>query len=482
MRSYQEPPTSAEDEPKLPSSLDVTSIAPDERGFRARAAGLLRDVANDLKRDEVTAARELNLGPTVLENLLRGDAPFDWAVAKRIAITWPVNERDLVPMRNDTDRGRVLFRQADSVASARRLKRGGAAYYEYRDTAMSTLASFRPEWIRMLVTVEDDDPDNPAVQWNEGHLLYQFTYFVGPVNYYYEHEGVRHCVKMNTGDSVWGRPYVPHTFTSRSATEPAFILALTYGAELAGDAHHEVAALGPATASALALPASTRAAVARVLGDFLNAVAMPIEALAASCGLSADLLRDVLAAERDLDVGEAQHVANALGLHVRELLVPNCATEGARVLRRDEAPSWKYPADRPDYDVSRLAGDSFHPHVNGLEVKPLRSAPDRASWLATNQHQYFNCLEGEAELRWVYEGTEYADRLEQGDSLYIAPCVPTSFTRGANEQAGKTTLICLRAGGKVSLDTRLALGALDEQGLRRFTKEDRRWYRGNVPK
>ena len=50
---------------------------------------------------------------------------------------------------------------------------------------MSRLGPFRPEWIKELRHVEDNDPHNPDVQFNNGHLMMQTTLFVGPVNFYY---------------------------------------------------------------------------------------------------------------------------------------------------------------------------------------------------------------------------------------------------------------------------------------------------------
>ena len=73
----------------------------------------------------------------------------------------------------------------DSEKSKRIMHRAGKPYYEYRDTAMSKVAPFRPEWIMELCSVNDNDPENSKVlQWNNGHFMHQFTYFIGNVNFY----------------------------------------------------------------------------------------------------------------------------------------------------------------------------------------------------------------------------------------------------------------------------------------------------------
>ena len=63
--------------------------------------------------------------------------------------------------------------------------RGGSPYYLYKDTVMSKISPFRPEWIQQLKVVEDLNPENNKVKFNNGHFLHQFTYFIGPVNFYY---------------------------------------------------------------------------------------------------------------------------------------------------------------------------------------------------------------------------------------------------------------------------------------------------------
>ena len=94
------------------------------------------------------------------------------------------------------------------------MERAGKPYYEYRDTAMSRLASFRPEWIKELCEVTDDDPANPEIQWNNGHFLHQFTYFIGDVNFYYYEGREKRVACMGTGDTMYITPFIPHSFAT----------------------------------------------------------------------------------------------------------------------------------------------------------------------------------------------------------------------------------------------------------------------------
>lgn len=294
-------------------------------GYRQRAAALLRSAANDLKRDELTAARELGLTAADYQRALAGAAEPDWSLLRRASRNWPVNERDLLPLHDDVPHGALIHRLADSVASERVLQRRGVDYYRYRDTAMARVASFRPEHIRMLRVVADNDPDNPAVEWNSGHLLYQCTYFVGPVNYYYSWQGSCHCVPMTTGDSVWGVPFAPHSFTSRDAGQDAYILALTYGGDLLGDSQAELAVLGPDGAARLALPGQESEAA--TLRSLMRAKLVSQAELVARTGIDPIRFSQLHAGETTPSWDERDALAEALGVSLRDLLPPRTSVQ-----------------------------------------------------------------------------------------------------------------------------------------------------------
>ncbi|MGW4562795.1 hypothetical protein ACWEN3_10415 [Streptomyces sp. NPDC004561] len=449
----------------------------DEEGFRARAGALLRGAANDLKRNTEAAAADLGLPVDAYLDQVEGRRPFSVDLAHRAAAVWPLNERDLIPLRNDCPDGVRVHRAEDSVASARIFQRGGIDYYEYRDTAMSRLASFRPEWIKMLSVVDDDDPRHPNVHWNNGHLLYQFTYFVGPVNYYYRWAGRDHVLRMNTGDSIWGLPFSPHTFTSRDAGQDAYILALTYGGELMGDAQHELSALGTEAAERFAFDAADpRAAHAALLASVLDAAALPADRLAADAGLDAARVQDLLAG-RDLPSGrETEAMAAALGVSPRDLLpVVDDTRDGVRYRPAEGSREWSYPSGaRESYRIRELAGSRLHPHSRALEITPgAGPAPEP---LRTYQHQYlYNVGAGPVRMTWRYRDEAFETVLEPGDSAYVTPFVRTAFTQ-RDPQGAPGRVHALRIGGRVTTEGRAALGAMYPGSLRRYLNEDRQWY------
>ncbi|MFH9942123.1 helix-turn-helix domain-containing protein [Streptomyces murinus] len=449
-----------------------------EDDFHRRAGALLRAAANDLKRDDENAERELALEQGSFAEYTAGTRPVTWDLMRRAAEVWPLNERDLLPGHDDCPAGLRITRHKESVASGRALSRGGEPYYEYRDTAMSRIASYRPEWIRMLRVVEDDDPDNPLVQWNRGHLLYQFTYFIGPVNYYYRWNGVSHCVPMNTGDSVWGLPFAPHSFASRSKTEPACILALTYGGSLLGDAQRELAVLGNATTRALAVPLDGAARrPGAMIRSFMDAGAVTVAELADRTGLTRERAEELAGGDVPPDPEELDLLAAALGVSVRDLLPPRTGTaDGVSLRYARDARSWVWPDEgAPAYRMTRLAGDPLHPHTSALRVDVLADTADRSAPLTTYQHQYLYVLGAEpVSLSWEFGGRRVEETLAPGDSAYVRPQVPITFA--AAEEGRRAQILLLRISGSVTPEVRYAVGTMAAGGVDRYVAEDRLWY------
>ena len=178
--------------------------------------------ANDLKRKAGELAKEIGFNQAKVETVMRGEGPVSGGqeTLRRMAEIYPISLSDICLDKDDTNEGVIICRSEESEASLRVFERKNKAgeqapYYEIRDTAMSRRGPYKPEWIREIWLVEDDDPDNPDVAYNNGHLMHQFTFFIGPVNFYFEETGQRHCREMETGSSCYITPFVPHSFTSR---------------------------------------------------------------------------------------------------------------------------------------------------------------------------------------------------------------------------------------------------------------------------
>lgn len=455
----------------------------DDVGYRTRAAVTLRGILNDLKRNEAVAARELGVDPGVLERVLAGQAPVPAELIERAVRTWPVNERDFFPLHDDAPGGVIVMRAAESAASARVLQRGGVDYYEYRDTAMSRVSSIRPEWIAMLQVVDDADPDNPLVRWNNGHFLYQFTYFVGEVNYYYAWGGKRSCVPMRTGDSVFGLPYARHSFAARRKDAPALILALTYGGKLGGDAQHELSTLGPDAAEAALLPlGDARRTLAAKLRELMANGSLSAERLAAQSGLAPERLAALLHAAADASGAETEALARALRVPARELeprLLEPDVRDGVRVVRAAEAPVWPFPsAERPAYEVRELAGSRVTPYARSIELRALPHAAQDAPELEVGLHQYGYVVgTSPVLLRWRRpDGTAAERLLEPDDSFFVKPFVPCAFAPAGGRDAADARVVLLRVGGKLVGDATVEASQIGAAALRRLVAETGMWY------
>ena len=184
----------------------------------------IRCELNDLKRTTESAASELQIPLKELKDIIDGkkDEETTFRLIERLSKIYPIDGKDLYLLMDDTINGIRYMSASKSYASRRIFKRRNRfgelkPYYEYRDTAMSRLCLFKPEWISMLREVENDDPNNPDMVLNKGHNLHQNTLFVGPVNFYWEDiNGIKHCSQMETRDSNYITPFIKHSFTKRN--------------------------------------------------------------------------------------------------------------------------------------------------------------------------------------------------------------------------------------------------------------------------
>jgi methylphosphonate synthase len=447
--------------------------------YLQRAGATFRTLINDLKRNEEAAARELGVDVSVIRAVIAGERPLTPALIEKSVALWPVNERDFFPIHDDTSDGVLIMRRRESEASSRVFQRAGSDYYEYRDTAMSRAAMIRPEWIRMLRVVADNDPENPAVQWNNGHFLYQFTYFVGEVNYYYEWKGRKHCAPMVTGDSVFGLPFARHSFASRNPDSRALILALTYGGRLMGDGQHELGVLGEEAACKYVLPLEDPGgAQAALLRLHMTNGSYTTDYLAAASGVGRERLERALGGE-GLEAEELAAVADALRVPVRELAAcASDATDGVRIVRRADAPAWFLPdEERPCYRVRELAASRVTPYTKSLELEVY---PDAGAWrpLATGLHEYgYNQGGAPVALVWECEGGERREVIEPDDSFYVKPHVTHRFEPADGSAPTATpSLLLLRVGGKVVGDAALEVSIIGRESLRRVVAETTCWY------
>ena len=437
------------------------------------AAENFRGLLNDLKRRPQDAARELGTSVDEITAILEGHTAIRPELVRRATEIWPVNERDFYLLRDDCPNGVRIMRAEESKASSRIMARAGKPYYDYRDTAMSSVAQFRPEWIQELCVVTDNDPDNPAVQWNNGHFLHQFTYFVGPVNFYYKGaDGKKAVAVMNTGDSMYITPFTPHSFTTRAnpSNELGLILALTYGASLAGEAHQELAVLGTELASGFAMDYSSPAkAAGELLRAHRNACTMSVAELASRSGIEAAQISRFENGGATPSPEEYERFAEALAVDLRDLLPPDAVADKVVVRHHNEGRCWTYPDEDVRYQIVELASTRSLPWSKGLEIT-LRHTQSADLDLQVGLHQYgYNLGDHDVTLLWSLNGVAHHDVLRPGDSFYMKPFVKHAF-RGVGQ------VLSLRIGGRLAGQAQRELSNLSAEHLSRVMSETEQWF------
>ena len=275
-------------------------------------------ILNDIKRRPEDAANELNVPLEEIDAIISGKKPIPHEIIEKAAKIWPVNARDFFIIRDDCPIGVKIMTAEESKKTSRIMNRAGKPYYEYRDTAMSTTAPLRPEWILELCYVDDNDPSNSAVQWNNGHFMHQFTYFIGEVNFYYRSQnGEKKVAVMNTGDSMYITPFTPHTFTTRKgAKQNGLILALTYGSKLTGDIQQEMSALSVSLGSEFALDFSTKQNATASLIQFHRDIAnLSLDEMSKRTGILKSQLEEFEKAINIPTMNQIEKIAQSIGVN-----------------------------------------------------------------------------------------------------------------------------------------------------------------------
>jgi len=329
-------------------------------------------ILNDLKRRPEDAAVELGVSIEEINSIISGKMKISSAIVNRAIKIWSINARDFYIIYDDCPNGVKIMRFEESEKSSRIMTRAGKPYYEYRDTAMSTMAPFRPEWIMELCYVDDNKPDNPDAQWNNGHFMHQFTYFIGEVNFYFKgSNGEKKVAVMNTGDSMYITPFVSHTFTTRrGAKQKGLILALTYGSKLTGDIQQELSCISTKLGPEYALDFSKKeTAIASILKYFIDISNLSINELSQRTNLSRARLANFQNGNVTPTDSELKQLAIALNVNTRDLMPNDKIEEKVIISYHDEGKKWFYPEDTKAYELVELASPTVTPYSKAFEIR-----------------------------------------------------------------------------------------------------------------
>mgnify|MGYP000344868944 FL=1 len=428
-------------------------------------------ILNDIKRRPEDAARELEVSLDEINSILSGKKELSADIIEKATKIWPVNARDFYIIHDDCPQGIKIMRSEESKQSSRIMERAGHPYYEYRDTAMSKTAPFRPEWIMELCSVDDNDPRNKLVQWNNGHFMHQFTYFIGEVNFYYiDSDGEKKVAVMNTGDSMYITPFVSHSFASRNgAKQPGLILALTYGNKITGDIQQELSTLLN-LGQEFALDFSTvEKSTSALLKYFREISSLSLDEISKRANIPTNKIVEFESGKTTPSNSDLQKLAEALTANLRDLL-PNDKTENKVIVKHhDEGKKWFYPNQTRAYEFVELANTTILPYSKSFEIK-INNVDNNELDLRAGLHQYvYNIGNNTITINWILDGQIFSEKIHPNDSLCIKPFVEHNFR-------GEGKLLVLRIGGKIVGDSQRELSFVGKENTKRAISETMQWF------
>jgi len=429
-------------------------------------------ILNDIKRRPADAARELGVSLDEIQLIIDGKKKMSHELIERAIDVWPVNARDFFIIHDDCPLGIKMMSSEESEKSSRIMDRAGKPYYEYRDTAMSTNAPFRPEWIMELCHIDNNDPNNPNAQWNNGHFMHQFTYFIGEVNFYYKiPNGERKVAVMNTGDSMYITPFVAHTFTTRKGSKQnGLILALTYGSKLTGDIQQELSSLSTELGSNFALDFSSKEnAISSLLNYHRISASISVDELSKRADIPSQKLIDFEEGKQIPTNEEFSKLALGLKINVRDLLPNDKIEEKVIVKHHYEGKKWYFPSTTKVYEFLELASTTALPSSKAYEVN-INNNDDTTLDLSIGLHQYvYNIGDTNILINWNFENKNYQEIIHPGDSLYVKPFLNHNFR-------GEGKILILRIGGKIVGDSQRELSFIGKDSAKRAISETIQWF------
>ena len=428
-------------------------------------------ILNDLKRRPEDAAAELGISLEELTQIIDGKKTLSQEIIEKAVKIWPVNISDFYIIYDDTPTGVKLMSAEESKMSSRIMNRSGKPYYEYRDTVMSSIAPFRPEWIMELCQVEDNNSENTDAKWNNGHFMHQFTYFIGDVNFYYLDENNKKQVSiMKTGDSMYISPFVPHTFTSRNKQSNGLILALTYGNKLTGDVKQELSGLSTEAGSQFSLDFSTKEKSSAALLKFHREIlSLPINEVSIRTKIPTDTILELENAKRLPTQDEIILLARSYNVNSRELMADDKIEKKVVVKPYNECKKWYYPENSKIYEFVELTSTPSLPFSKAFEINVQNS--DSLNYdFKVGLHQFiYNVGENELLLNWEFTGKKYTKLIQPGDSIYIKPFIKHNFR-------GNGKLVVLRIGGRIPGDSQRELSLIGRRNTKRAINETMQWF------
>jgi predicted transcriptional regulator len=425
-----------------------------------------RKILNDLKRRPQDAARELNIPSDKINKMLNGELDPDFMLLKKATEIWPINLNDFFGIEDDTINNYKIFTNTESNNTTRIMQRKNKPYYRYKDTVMSKISPFRPEWIEELIVVNDSNPENPDVVFNNGHFLHQFTYFIGPVNFYYiDENGKKKLEEMNTGDSMYISPYTPHSFTTRKNKENklGLILAITYTDKVDNEVLNELSVIGYGLAKKYLINYNNKIdGFKKNLQYYLNISSLTEENFEKINNIN---LKKIYNTTSTPTFEDLEKIASALNINLKDL-IPYKRFTSVKIKKYEKNLKWNYPSEKNyTYKFVELTNVNQLPCSKALELSVIVEE-DHETFLEIPTHQYLYNI-GETDC--ILEIEKVKQKFLPGDSIYLKPNVKHKFLR-------KSKILILRIGGKIYGENLFHISSLSEKNLERLINDNKPWF------
>ena len=435
--------------------------------------------ANDLKRTVGALAKDICIDKKFMEQIISGQCELmdSYEVIKKMGSVYPIDISDLYLLEDDCNHAVKIMRAAESANTSRIFNRINkhkikTPYYEYQDTAMSKLGPYKPEWIKELRVVDNNDPYNPDVIFNNGHFMHQTTFFVGPVNFYWEVNGEKFCREMNTGDSNYITPYWPHSFTNRDSEQEAYILAITFGGDVRR-AQKELYALGHKSKNYILEYRNRNRAINQLIKQHMINESLTIDHLihlAEHKSIAIDLKR-VMKMKGEIPTEDLRKIAVLLNIELDDLLIPIYKPEDEVVVKHSNTDNkYYYPeVNNILYRIEPLARTTKMPLLKGFSIEVITDQP--VNNLITSLHSYvYNYGNSTVLLSWENEGCSYQETINSHDSFYMQPFVKHGFSCSS----GDGNIYVARVSGCVNLATQRELSYMSD--VKRVFNETKCWF------
>ena len=442
---------------------------------------------NDLKRTVESAANEIGLPTESMKKAIQGELNFQDMVEVifKLEKFYPIDATNILMAKNDCTEGISFMKADESKKSGRVFSRENrekklTPYYEYRDTAMSNGSMLRPEWIEQLRVVNDDDPYNPDVIYNNGHLMHQVTFFIGPVNFYYEIDGVKYCQKMNTGDSNYITPFTKHSFASRNHKEQALIIACTFGGEVSG-AQKEIYNLGLNKLKEFHLPIQQKnLSIQKIIHQHIANESLNTDILQEKIreyGFDLDL-SEILMPDYEINYKQLCDLSKLLNVEPYDLMMPDYSQQEAVIIKSSDSDNgYYYPSNENKlYKIKTLARTSKLSNTKSFDIEVFSSTYAEENLWKNFLHQYvYNYSDNPVEIIWYQNSIKLNTIIDPGDSCYIQPGILHCYV---NASSARGRLFNVRIAGAITMSVQRELGAITQ--LDRVALETKPWFNPKV--